>query len=201
MNTAEYISSGILEQYCLGLISDTERKEVEEYAKLYPGIGEEISSISLALDDYALNNSIKPGTAEKIKLLLSVYEQESGKTKDFPPLINKDTVADDFRKWIEGHPIPDPEHYDNLSFYDLPSTNAVTNFMVWAKEGHDEEEHSEFNEYVVILSGHCDMYFNGESRHYEAGQIIVIPPLVPHHAVITSDTPMIAIVQRQLIAA
>ena len=100
----------------------------------------------------------------------------------------------------KSYALPCSDH-DNLSVHELPSTNAVTNFMVWAKKGLDPEEHSACNEFVVILEGHCDMYFNGEKKHYGAGDIIRIPPFMPHYAVITSATPMVAIVQRQMIAA
>ena len=202
MDTAAYISSGILETYCLGLVTPAERLKVEEYARQYPEIKNEIDTIWVSLEEYAKNKGIEPHSCSKIKLLLAVYEQSSGIDKAFPPLIKENTTVNDFKEWMAGKMIPSPvEDYDNLSFYDLPSTDTVTNFMVWAREGHEEEEHTEYNEYIVILDGHCDMYFNEEKKHYEAGEIIFIPPLVPHHAVITSDRPMIAIVQRQLIAA
>ena len=45
------------------------------------------------------------------------------------------------------------------------------------------------------------MYFNEVKTHYHTGDIIVIPPGIPHTAVITSDEPMVAVVQRQLLAA
>jgi mannose-6-phosphate isomerase-like protein (cupin superfamily) len=126
----------------------------------------------------------------------------AGAGKEYPPLILERTGTGEFRQWMKEITIPTPaEPFDNLSFYDLPSTDAVTNFMVWVKNGHDEEEHNNFREFVVILEGHCDMYMNGEKKHFTAGEIICIPPFVPHHAVITSGEPMVAIVQRQLIAA
>ena len=202
MDTAAYISSGVIELYCLGLLSPSEALLVEEFGNQYPLIRLEITRINETLETYAGDNGVEPLSGTKIKLLLKIYEQESGTGKKYPPLINANTGADAFKKWISEKEIPSPgNEFENLSFHDLPSTDAVTNFMVWAKVGHDEEEHSEYNEYIVILDGHCDMYFNGEKKHYEAGQIITIPPYVPHHAVITSQRPMIALVQRQLIAA
>ena len=202
MEITSYISTGILETYCLGLATPAETAEVESYAILYPEIRGEMGRINEALEEYAMKSGVEPDIIKKAKLLLSVYALESGMGKPYPPLIRKNTRAADFKEWIEGKAIPSPaSDSDNLTFYDLPSTEAVINFMVWAREGHEEEVHTEYNEFIIILDGHCDMYFNGEKRHFVAGEIITIPPMVPHNAVITSSTPMIAIVQRQLIAA
>ena len=200
MDTAAYIASGIVETYCLGLASPIEAQEVEEYAKRYPEIQKEIDAINSSLEEYAMANRVEPALGSKIKLLLGLYQQVSGKV--YPPLVKENTTSNDFSKWIADKDIPSPVgDYDNIWVHELPSTDTVMNAMVWAKKGFDAEEHSTCNEFVVILEGHCDMYFNGEKRHYESGEIIRIPPFVPHYAVITSTTPMIAIVQRQLIAA
>jgi len=202
MDIKTYISSGILEQYCAGALSDTEMAAVETYAAEYPEIRTEINRIDDAIESYAMANLVRPKDSLKARVLLAAYQTESGAGKEYPPLIMDSSVTDDFRQWLKDVIVPPPgDAFDNLSFYDLPSTEAVTNFMVWARTGHEEEEHNDFREFVVILEGHCDMYMNGEKKHYTAGEIIRIPPFIPHHAVITSEEPMVAIVQRQLIAA
>ena len=202
MDTNVYIASGILESYCLGLVTGAEREEVELYAKKYPEIREELSKINDLLETYALEKGMIPAAAVKTKLLLKVYEQQCGGDKKFPPLVKENTITADLEKWIAVNKINEPSApFDNLSIIDLPSTEVVTNFMVWAKKGHEEEEHREYNEFIVILKGHCDMYFGTEKKHYNTGDIIVIPPHIPHSAVITSDEPMVALVQRQMIAA
>ena len=202
MDTNVYIASGILESYSLGLVTQAEGIEVEQYAKLYPEIREELAEINDSLEMYALEKGIKPKTSVKTKLLLKLYEQQCGAGRIYPPLIKENTVAGDFKKWIDINKITEPpEPFDNLATVDLPSTEAVTNFMVWAKKGHEEEEHHEYHEFIVILKGHCDMYFGATKKHYNTGDIIIIPPNIPHSAVITSDKPMVALVQRQMIAA
>ena len=175
---------------------------MEDYAAEFSDIKDEIDRITDSMESYALANPIQPASSVKARIMLAAYQTDAGAGKEFPPLILENSVADDFRQWLSGVNIPKPgETFENLAFYDLPSTEAVTNFMVWAKVGHDEEEHNDFREFIVILEGHCDMYMNGEKKHYTTGEIIRIPPFVPHHAVITSEVPMVAIVQRQLIAA
>ncbi|MEO6254083.1 MAG: cupin domain-containing protein [Ferruginibacter sp.] len=202
MDIAAYIASGILESYCLGQVTEQQRAEVEQYADEFPEIRAELKQISDSLEFYSNENSKAPHASVKTKLLLKIYEQESGAGKKYPPLIKEKIAAADFTKWLLDIAIEEPlPGFDNLATFDLPSTETVTNFMVWAKQGHEEEMHTAFNEFIVILNGHCDMYFNGVKTHYNSGDIIVIPPDIPHTAVITSMEPMVAVVQRQLLAA
>lgn len=55
-----YIESGILELYVLGQLSEAENMEVEAMAAKHPLIKQEISSIEIALEDYAHENAIAP---------------------------------------------------------------------------------------------------------------------------------------------
>ena len=57
MNIQEYIASGILEDYTLGLLSAGERKEVERAAAKYPEIQQELNEIEDALTKYAMAQS------------------------------------------------------------------------------------------------------------------------------------------------
>ena len=50
MNTKEYIASGIIESYVLGLISDAEAKEFETNCNLYPEIAQARNSFELSLE-------------------------------------------------------------------------------------------------------------------------------------------------------
>lgn len=202
MDINAYIASGILEAYSMGKLTQGERAEVEANAAAYPAIRTELDAINDSIEFYAVENSIAPGASVKTKLLLKIYEQQSGEGKAYPPLVTENTLAKDFENWLAGIKIHlPPEPFDNIASFDLPSTDTVINFLVWAKKGHEEEVHDEYNEFIVILKGHCDMYFNGIKTHYDTGEIIVIPPDIPHYAVVTSDEPMFAVVQRQLLAA
>lgn len=202
MDLNTYIASGILESYCLGQLTGAGCEQVEQMARTYPEISAELKAIHDSLQFYAEARSMVPHATVKTKLLLRLYEQQCGIGKNYPPLIKENITAADFKNWLADKTFTEPAvPFDNLATFDLPSTEAVTNFIVWAKAGHDEEMHSEYNEFIVILSGHCDMYFNDLKTHYNTGDIIVIPPFTPHTAVVTSAEPMVALVQRQLLAA
>ncbi|MGF1922927.1 MAG: anti-sigma factor [Bacteroidia bacterium] len=71
-----YIESGILELYVLGQLSAVECVEVEDMANKHPEVKAEILSIELAMENYALQNSIEPSeaTAEKLFTKIGITE-------------------------------------------------------------------------------------------------------------------------------
>ncbi|HEY0110098.1 MAG TPA: anti-sigma factor [Fibrella sp.] len=60
MNIPDYITSGILESYALGTVSDQERREVECLSAIYPEVRQELDRFTLALENYALMHSVAP---------------------------------------------------------------------------------------------------------------------------------------------
>jgi len=198
LNTQEILSSGIIESYCLGLVSQEEQREIETLALEHPEIRSEIDKVNYSLELLVSEDAIAPPPSVKNKLMLQIYDLESGTGKKFPPLIKENTTVQDFRDWLTPELLMQPEldSYENLHTQDLPTTEHVTNFAVWAKQGHDDEDHNDFLEYIVILKGSCDMIMDGVRHHFKEGEIIRIPKDCVHHAEITSEEPMVAIVQR-----
>ncbi len=68
MNVQEYIASGILEQYVLGILSERENAEVLRNATNYPEIRAEINALENALMQYAQANAVplREGLTEEI---------------------------------------------------------------------------------------------------------------------------------------
>jgi anti-sigma-K factor RskA len=69
MNTKQYIESGILEEFVLGLLSQQEQQEVSRMADAYPEIQEEIFRLEDALENYAQANAQTPPEAAKERIL------------------------------------------------------------------------------------------------------------------------------------
>lgn len=87
MNIKQYIESGILDNYVLGLVTENERAEVEQHAQKYPGIKQELDAIENALADYAQLHQVSPPAHLKAKVLqeiesLSATSKVSAKSKD-----------------------------------------------------------------------------------------------------------------------
>lgn len=53
MNIQEYISSGIIESYLLGQLSDKERSELEDMAEQHPEVKAEIEAVEITLMNFA----------------------------------------------------------------------------------------------------------------------------------------------------
>ena len=68
MNTQEYISSGIVESYVLGLASDEERREFENMCDQYPELLAARTAFELALEKQAMENAIAPPAELKNKI-------------------------------------------------------------------------------------------------------------------------------------
>lgn len=80
MNVKEYISSGILEAYVLGELSEKESQEVLSIADKHPEVRAEIDLIEEGLEKMAFKTAIKPPSAVKDKLFgTSTDDQKDSK--------------------------------------------------------------------------------------------------------------------------
>lgn len=78
MNIEDYISSGILESYVIGDLSDQERKEVEKNLSLYPRLREELLKIEEAQEELLMQAAIQPKARVKRKLMEKVSGGNAG---------------------------------------------------------------------------------------------------------------------------
>lgn len=69
MNIQEYIESGILEEYALGVLSEVERAEVERIAREHPEVDRELKNAIQALDAYAEAHAVTPPPALRERVL------------------------------------------------------------------------------------------------------------------------------------
>lgn len=82
-----YIESGILELYVLGQLSAIECTEVEEMANKYPEVKAEILAIELAMENYALQNSIEPSVNAEEKLFAALGMKKSENALPEPKVV------------------------------------------------------------------------------------------------------------------
>lgn len=76
MNVQEYISSGIVESYVLGLASDEERREFEQACAQYPEVLNARTAFELALEKQALENAVQPEEGLKEKILSGLHTEQ-----------------------------------------------------------------------------------------------------------------------------
>ncbi|MBI1343923.1 MAG: hypothetical protein GC171_13400 [Terrimonas sp.] len=68
MNIQEYISSGIIESYVLGLASAEEKNEFEQFCRQYPEIREAREAFELLLEKQAMEQAVPPPPDLKQKI-------------------------------------------------------------------------------------------------------------------------------------
>ncbi|MEO8819346.1 MAG: anti-sigma factor [Ginsengibacter sp.] len=73
MNKEEFISSGLLELYAMGISSEEENLVVEENLKLFPELKAELSEIEMSLESYALSNAVEPSSSVKQKVITQIF--------------------------------------------------------------------------------------------------------------------------------
>lgn len=76
MNITEYISSGILESYAAGLLSEAERAEVEQNIARYPALKAEIRAMEEVQEALLIKTGVRPSDAVKQKLFNALEEKK-----------------------------------------------------------------------------------------------------------------------------
>ena len=79
MDIKAYIESGILEQYVLGKVTETERLEVEQYASQYPEIKAELEAIEIAMEEFAMAQQVTPMPGGLDKIMARIEESPTSK--------------------------------------------------------------------------------------------------------------------------
>lgn len=201
MNVKDFIASGIIETFCLGFSSAEENQLVERMAAAHPEVKQEINQVRTSLASILKSSEIKPAGSVKTAVMNSIYSQQAALEPVYVPLMNKLSHFENIEASVIANQLLWPtEDFENLYMQELPSTREIINFAVWIKKGHEEEMHTDRNEYIAVLEGSCEMVMENKRTMYTKGDIISIPINVPHYAVITSKKPMFALVQRQLIS-
>ena len=91
MTKEEFILSGLLEQYALGVSTPEERVLVEEYMTRFPDQQQELREIEEALEIYALQNAQMPGNHVKDKLMKQLFPEQKAEAAPVSKVVNIET--------------------------------------------------------------------------------------------------------------
>ncbi|GGD44328.1 hypothetical protein GCM10011514_05340 [Emticicia aquatilis] len=79
MNPKEYIESGILETYILGLASDNQQEEVEKYLQIFPEVSLALEDLGKVINGHFSASIPPPSVRQRIK----EFDHDSLKKWDF----------------------------------------------------------------------------------------------------------------------
>lgn len=195
----DYIDSGILELYALGITSEEENVEIEKVAALYPEICDEIEKICKVIETYAQKNAIAPDPTLKPFLMATIsYNQrvKHGEVIAEPPLLSESSQISDFNEWIKKPYIKLPTDFHNFHAEIIGKTSKVTTAVIWIKYLAPEETHNHELEKFLIIEGSCDIKIEDETISLKKGDYFSIPLHKKHSVTITSSIPCKAILQR-----
>lgn len=180
MNIEQYIDSGILQEYSLGVLNEAERAAVERDCAMYPEIKMALRNIELGLQKYAEANAVCPAPElqNKIWNTLENLNKEKQMDPENLPIINEFT---DYRKWltlVQGL-LPKQQDEDRICKV-LHHTDTVTQMLLSSKTDIPVETHEDVLESFVILEGRCECYIGNNIFELGPGGFTEIPLHVRH---------------------
>jgi len=199
MTSKEYINSGILEQYVMGILDSSELAEVERRAAHDPHIRQEINTISDALEKYAQANAIQPRRTIKPLLMATIDYSErikNGEIVSLPPLLNEKSVPEDYSQWVNRPDLQPDAEVDDLFAKIIVYTPEMLTAIVWIKEEAPGEIHHHEHERFLILEGTCDIMAGDRVNHLVPGDYFEVPLHENHFVKVTSSILCKVILQR-----
>jgi len=200
MDIRAYLDSGIVEEYCLGLLDSEAAAAVEQLSRQHPAIDLEIHKTLETLTRFT--TGAKPGPQVKTTLFQLIDHLETEQNIDLksPPFIHRHSDIEAWNKAIEGL-APNIEE-DSTRYHFLQERPDFQLSIVWlegqlVEDGHDSDE---FLESFLILEGTCECNIGGKIIHLQAGDYLDIPRLTQHTIRNTSAHPqpfVKALVQRR----
>jgi anti-sigma-K factor RskA len=97
MNIQEYIQSGVLEQYALGLLSTEEMHDVEEKACLHSEIKVELQKVESSLEEFAKINSVNPRPEIKARIMSAIENVPVQKKKEMTGVQKENAIIPEER--------------------------------------------------------------------------------------------------------
>ncbi|GAB3333155.1 hypothetical protein GCM10027299_40350 [Larkinella ripae] len=191
----DFINSGILDEYCLGLLLPGEVQEVERMAGLYPEVQQALDQAFRLLKS-AENQAAAAGPDLKERILTTLKQLAEPQAFDLNnlPLIN---AYADSEQWLRTVAAIEPTgDFRNLYVHSLRNTDGVAQFILWVKQEVRPEHHHDERESFLILEGTCECRIGGEIIRLSAGDYIDIPLDVEHTVRVLSPEPVKALVQR-----
>ncbi|MBL7912715.1 MAG: cupin domain-containing protein [Bacteroidia bacterium] len=198
-NINEYINSGILEMYVLGLTSAEENGEVEKLAASHFEIAKEIEDISKALMIYSQTASpaIDPTVKPMIMATIDYTERiKAGEKPTVPPILNDNSKISDFAQWLNRQDMATPEDAEDIEIKIIGHQKNAMTAIVWIKDATPYEVHDHEYEKFLILEGACDIITDNKIYHMVAGDYFAVPLHMGHTVKVTSKIPCKVILQR-----
>lgn len=198
-NVNDYIQSGIIEAYVLGLADDTEVQELEVMAAAHDEVKAAINEFSQIFEKQTSATAIAPDPLIKPMLLATlnyIDRMEKGEPQSFPPVLNEGSKISDYKEWLLRDDMIASQDFDDIHARIIGYTPQVTTAIVWIKNMAPEEVHTDELERFLIVEGTCEIIIEEDIFSLAPGDYMSIPLYKNHMVKVTSDIPCKVILQR-----
>lgn len=193
---------GKLEEYCLGLLPDSEASAITAAAKQDPVLLQRIMEIENSLMRFSAV-SAETSLRQRILGALDQTEFHSGMDLRSLPPIDRNSDAGEWNNLVKG--IEPDKDFGGLKVRFLKEDADFELCLAWLSHELTETEHhaDEFAESFLILEGSCECNIGGQVFQLKAGDYLDIPYDTPHTIRSTSEGLgyVKALIQRKKIAA
>ena len=197
-NVGEYIDTGILELYALGIATADECMLVETLALKHIEIREEIKVIQQSMEVYADAHKLQPNAVIKPFLMATIDYTErlkNGEPPAAPPMLSKAASITDYNQWLNRPDMVSTDKDDVFAKIIGYTPEAIT-AIVWLKDYAPHEVHDNEYERFLIVEGTCDIIVEDEINQLVAGDYFAIPLHKKHMVRVTSSITCKVILQR-----
>ena len=196
---SEFIESGVLELYVLGLTTEAENKEVALMRSLYEEVSQEIEQISQSLMSYAATQAPVPNSTLKPLLMATIDYTErikNGEVPGNPPILNEQSTLEEYQEWLKRPDMVVPEDFSDIYIRIIAQTPQAISAIVWIEHETPYEVHGTEHEKFLIVEGTCDIVIDEKPYNMVPGDYMSIPLHAGHIVKVTSDIPCKVILQR-----
>ncbi|MGZ3871837.1 MAG: cupin domain-containing protein [Mucilaginibacter sp.] len=171
----KYIESGVLEQYCLGLLNEEEKRHLIQMAVRYPEIKAELDAIERSVEQLAAATAVEPPLRVKQNILATLGFDSAATGLDITDLPVIDQSVDPL-PWLHAlaHLMPD-EPVEGFIAQVIRDDNLARQILVITSEDVAEEEHDNLRESFFVLKGHCECTIGDHVYALGPGDFIEIP--------------------------
>ncbi|HRH51023.1 MAG TPA: cupin domain-containing protein [Panacibacter sp.] len=194
MDLQAYIKSGIIEDYCLGVLGAEDSKKVAQLALDFPEIKQEVDSFTEALGQYAADTALFSASNAKHKIFSTITNLRTEETANAQqlPLLNKYSEHINWLKIVKPM-LPEKLHKPTL-VRSLRNDDSVSQLLIWTTVDFPEEIHNNEQECFIILEGRCRCQIGDQIIEMGPGDFLEVP-MHKHHDVQILE-PVLALVQR-----
>ena len=207
INLEAYLSSGIIENYCLGSATAEEAKQLLFLCKEYPALSRRLNETQRSLEKYIhgfekkapadLISTLKFGISENEKMNQVKFIESTNELSNYFE-ITRHTDVVQLQSLIKN--ISAPEYFENEHLHPLYQSDDKLLGIIWLKDKLPPETHADIEECFIVLNGSVDCIVEEEVIKLKKGDFMRMPLGKEHTIVVTSDQMAKAVVTRVSIA-